>query len=151
MDKKFCAFVFVISFVTMTTIVHGQNRSPSVDPIVEVDIEDVKKNGAKEVGFDFNDPAKTTYDEQIKSRTPANIVSNQKSTPPSNYLGPILFLITLPFAVWLIMAKKFSSEEVVAPEKNVEYFPKTYQFTPYKTEYQKPEEEDDDYNYPKAS
>jgi hypothetical protein len=151
MDKKFCASIFVVTFITLSTIVYAQNRSPSVSPIVEVDIEDVKKGQSAEHGYDFSKSDISQTYEQPKKRAPANIVTNHKSTPPFNYLGPILFLLTLPFAVWIIVAKKFNTSSTQTPEKTVEYFPKTYQFNPYKTDYQKSADEDDDINYPKAS
>ncbi len=154
MDKKFCATVFVFTFITLSTIVYAQNRSPSVSPIVEVDIEDVKKGQTTDQGYDFSKTENAAFAQEIeqpKKRTPANIVTNHKSSPPMSYLGPILFLLTLPFAVWIIMAKKFNTSQVHTPEKTVEYFPKTYQFNPYKTEYQKSADDEDDINYPKAS
>ena len=149
MDKKFCASFFVISFLTLTTFVHGQNvvtRSPSIEQNVEIDIENTSPNQKDSKGFDFANNEQSIVAKQTK-RIPANIVANKNSVPPINYLGPIIFLITLPFAVWIMMAKKFNNKNT---EKNVEYFPKTQQFKPYKTDYQSSSEDDDDIHYPKA-
>lgn len=152
MDKKICAFIFTIAFISLSGVVHSnqQNvqRGPSVDPIVEVDIEDAKRAEMnKDAGFDFS-PAER-LPAAVKSRTPANIVAKAEANSPTSYIGPIIFLIALPFGLWIMVSKKFSKP---SPEdKTVGYFPKTHQFNPYKTDYQKPSEDDDDIDYPKAS
>ena len=151
MDKKFCASIFIISFIALSTIVYAQNRKPPVPSVVEIDMEDIKNGHPGNAGYDFSRSHTSEGGEKQQKRTPANIVSNHKSSPPLSYLGPILFLLTLPFAVWIIMAKKFNTSSVQKNEKNVEYYPKTYQFTPYKTDYQKSADEDEDINHPKAS
>lgn len=151
MDKKICAFLFTITFFTLSGVVYGnpQNiqRGPSVEPIVEIDIEDVKKaDMSKESGFDFSSNERMPANQ--KARTPANIVTKTQSNPPSSYIGPLIFLIALPFGLWIMVSKKFSKK--TSDEKTVGYFPKTQQFSPYKTDYQKPSD-DDDVDFPKAS
>lgn len=151
MDKKICAFLFTISFITLSGVVHSnpQNvqRGPSVEPIVEVDIETANKvEATKDAGFNFAPVERLPATE--KSRTPANIVSKSGATSPSSYLGPIIFLIALPFGLWIMVSKKFSKKS--AEDKAVGYFPKTHQFNPYKTDYQK-SSDDDDMDFPKAS
>lgn len=144
MEKKICAFLFAITFVTLSGVVHGQpgsvHRGPSVDPVVEVDIEDAKK---VESGYDFAKPVAAT-----PKRVPANIMSKAEAATPSSYIGPIIFLIALPIALWIMVSKKFSKSPV---EKSVGYYPKTEQFKPYKTDYQQSAEDDDDVDFPKAS
>jgi hypothetical protein len=152
MDKKICAFLFTITFITLSGVVHSnpQNvqRGPSVEPIVEVDIETANKlEATKDAGFNFTPPERLPATE--KSRTPANIVSNPGATTPSSYLGPIIFLIALPFGLWIMVSKKFSKKS--AEDKTVGYFPKTHQFNPYKTDYQNSSDDDDDVDFPKAS
>lgn len=151
MDKKICAFLFTITFITLSGVVHSnpQNvqRGPSVDPIVEVDIETADKAElTKDAGFDFAPAERLPATE--KTRTPANIVSKSGATTPSSYLGPIIFLIALPFGLWLMVSKKFSKK---SEDKSVGYFSKTHQFNPYKTDYQKSSDDDDDMDFPKAS
>lgn len=143
MEKKICAYLFAITFIALSGVVHGQpesvSRGPSVDPVMEIDIEDVKK---PESGYDF---AKA---EPKTTRVPANIVSRTQESTPSNYVGPIIFLIALPIALWIMVSKKFSKKD---EEKTVGYYPKTEQFKPYKTDYQASVEDDDDVDFPKAS
>lgn len=74
MDKKICAFIFTIAFISLSGVVHSnpQNvqRGPSVDPIVEVDIEDAKRAEInKDAGFDFAPTERQPA--AVKSRTPA--------------------------------------------------------------------------------
>lgn len=146
MDKKFCAFIFTFAFLTLSSVVHSnpQNvqRGPSVDPIVEVDIESSKNDS----GFDFAQAERVPATE--KTRRPANIMSKADATTPSSYIGPIIFLIALPFGLWIMVSKKFSKK---SEEKSVGYFPKTHQFTPFKTDYQKSSDDEDDMDFPKAS
>lgn len=152
MDKKICAFIFTIAFISLSGVVHSNpqnvHRGPSVDPIVEVDIEDVKRAEVnKDAGFDFAPPQR--YPATLKSRTPANILSNAEANSPFSYIGPIIFLIALPFGLWIMVSKKFNKPS--GEDNNVGYFPKNHQFNPYKTDYQKSSEDDDDADYPKAS
>lgn len=149
MEKKICAYLFGITFIALSTVVQGQSgivqRSPSVENVSEVDIESAKANPAVHTGYDF---AKADTPARPKSRVPANIISKSSESP--SYWGPMIFLIALPIGLWIIVSKKFSTK--TSEEKGVDYFPKTQQFNPYKTDYQKSAEtEDDDIDYPKAS
>lgn len=148
MHKKICAYIFGITFVALSSIVYGQspvvNRAPSVDPLVEIDIEDGKKADGVEAGFDFASTEKAP----AKARVPANIVTNDQATSPASYIGPIIFLIALPIGLWMMVSKRFNKSE---EDKKVDYYSKTTQFKPFKTEYQKSAEDDDDIDYPKAS
>lgn len=150
--KKLNATLFLFGVLIFSTIARGQNpinRSPSVDPVVEIDIEDVKKVNSNDPGYNFETtPKKSAASAENKKRVPANIVNNTQATPVNNYIGPILFLITLPFALWLMISKKMTAGST---DKSVDYYPKNHQFKPSKTEYQQPEEDDDDSDYPKAS
>lgn len=156
MEKKICALLFTISFVALSSVVHGSNstnhRAPSVDPVVEIDIEDAKAPSTSP-GYNFAEvekvePAHVPTSFSPKARVPANIVS--KSTEPSSgsMIGPLIFLIALPIGLWIIVSKKFGKN---ADEKKVDYYPKTQQFKPFKTDYQKSAEDDDDIDFPKAS
>jgi len=146
MEKRICAFIFTIAFITFSSIVYGESvdRSPSIESPIEIDIEDAKVPG-KDVGFDFasNEAAKN------KSRVPANITTKTQDMTPASYIGPIIFLIALPFGLWIMISKKITA---ASDEKKIDYYPKTQQFKPYKTDYQKSaEDDDDDVDYPKAS
>lgn len=149
MDRKICAYIFTFAFFTLSGVVYSnpQNvqRGPSVDPIVEVDIE--RTDSVKPEGFNFeSSPERLPATE--KKRAPANILSKATANNPSSYVGPIIFLIALPFGLWIMVSKKFSKK---SEEKAVGYYPKTHQFTPFKTDYQKTSEDDDDMDFPKAS
>lgn len=151
MDKKICAFIFTITFITLSGVVHSnpQNvqRGPSVEPIVEVDIETANKAElTKDAGFNFAPAERLPAAE--KSRTPANITSKTGANSPTSYIGPIIFLVALPFGLWIMVSKKFNKKST--EDKSVGYFPKTHQFNPYKTDYQK-SSDDDDMDFPKAS
>lgn len=148
MQKKICAYIFGITFIALSSIVHGQSgtasRGPSVDPIVEIDIEDAKK---ADTGYDF---AATEAPAPVrqKTRVPANITTNTQAEAPTSYVGPIIFLIALPIGLWMMVSKRFNK---TPEERKVGYFAKTSQFKPFTTEYQKSAEDDDDIDYPKAS
>ncbi|MBC7714797.1 MAG: hypothetical protein H7177_15735 [Rhizobacter sp.] len=154
MEKKFCALVFALTFVALSSVVHGSpsamGRSPSVDPVVEVDIEDVKT--PSHAGYNFETPQTEHVAERVPTivpkRVPANIVAKSDATTAGSMVGPLIFLIALPIGLWIIVSKKFSKSS--PDEKTVGYYPKTQQFRPYKTDYQK-SAEDDDIDFPKAS
>ncbi len=158
MEKKFCAIVFAVTFVALSSVVHGSNsnihRGPSVEPIVEIDIEDAK-SPANSAGFNFEDPAavaevapEVAPKAAPKSRVPANIVSKSSDNTTGSMIGPLIFLIALPIGLWIVISRKISSKE---DSKNVDYYPKTQQFKPFKTDYQNSAEDDDDVDFPKAS
>jgi hypothetical protein len=147
MEKKLYALVFAITFITLSSVVHGSpsivQRSPSVDPVVEVDIEDSK--APTHSGYNFVNPEKKAAEQK---RVPANIVSKENATTPSSMAGPLIFLIALPIGLWIIVSKKLAKSTT---EKNVGYYSKTEQFKPHKDDYQKTVEDDDDIDFPKAS
>ena len=153
MDKKICAFIFSITLISLSGLVHSNpentQRGPSVNPIVEIDIEDIKKaESTNTSGFNFTSPQEVKA--KFESRRPANIVSKSEPNTPVSYIGPIIFLFALPFGLWIMVSKKFSKKS--SEENSVGYFPKTHQFNPYKTDYQESsEDDDDDQDYPKAS
>lgn len=149
MEKKICAYIFGLTFIALSSVVHGQQgdvqRSPSVEKVVEVDIEaPANETIATNTGYDFK-PASSPA--KMKARVPANIVS--KTQESGSIIGPLIFLIALPIGLWIVVSKKFSAN---SDDKKVDYYPKTQQFKPYTTDYQKSaESEDDDIDYPKAS
>ena len=152
MDKKICAFIFTITFISLSGLVHSTpenvHREPAVNPIVEVDIEDVKNSEVnKDTGFDFSPNHRIPA--SIKSRLPANIVAKAETGSITSLIGPLVFLIALPIGLWIMVSKKFSKPS--GEETSVGYFPKTHQFNPYKTDYQNTSEDDDDADFPKAS
>lgn len=135
-------YFFSISLAVFSAHEALAERSPSVEPMAEIDIEN-QNNKTPPNGYNFN---------EVKSnRTPAGIVAKdpKNSRTPYSMIGPFIFLLALPFAIWMVISKKFSNEN--EPEEKIEYFSKSYQFKPYKTEYQKQEDQDDDIDYPKAS
>ena len=150
-----CASIFAVLFITLTSVVYSSSstiqRSPSVDPVVEVDIEDVKT--PSHAGYNFVNTERAMAAESVKTivpkRVPANIISKQDFTSVSSMIGPLIFLIALPIGLWIIVSKKFSGPST--SEKTVDYYPKTQEFKPFKSDYQKSAEDDDDMDYPQAS
>lgn len=141
MDKKICAYIFSITFIALSSVVHGQGaveRSPSVEPIAEVDIQTPETPTHR--GYNF-------VAAQAPKRIPANIATKNQEASSSSYIGPMIFLVALPIGLWIMVSKKFSKN---ADDKKIDYYPKTQQFKPYTTDYQK-SAEDDDIDFPKAS
>jgi hypothetical protein len=60
----------------------------------------------------------------------------------------MIFLFALPIALWIVVSRKMKGNET--PEK-LDYYSKTVQFKPFKTEYQKQDIDDEDQDLPKAS
>jgi hypothetical protein len=147
MKKKIINFTYFASITFACISINNAfaDRGPSVEPFVEVDIEsnNAQNAPAKSEGFNFN------KQNTITTRRPAGIVSKSGTTSPYAYIGPIIFLLALPFAIWMAIARKSSESN---SEEKLDYYSKTFQFKPYKTEYQKIDNEnDDDIDYPKAS
>lgn len=146
MRKSFFSTIYIFTLLTAGLTIHQAfaQRTPAVEPITEVSIEENRPSGDQakpESGFDF------AHYKTPAARVPANITSKPTSAPYS-YIGPMIFLLALPFALWIIISKKMSKEIVV--DKKVDYYSKTFQFRPYKTDYQE-QDMDDDQDYPKAS
>lgn len=90
--------LLITSFV-LTFSSYAFARSPDVDQMIEVDLEAHKpKEGHP--GFDFNQA-----ESQFK-RTPANITTNHKHSPASDYLIPFLILTVIPFMIWILISKQ---------------------------------------------
>ncbi len=146
MKKPLFSALYILSLMTAGLTIHKAfaGRGPSVEPMTEVSIEEGRPN-KPQAGFDF---AANPHTET--KRVPANITAKtpEQSTPYS-YIGPMIFLLALPIALWIVVAKKMKNSE--SPEK-VGYYPKTYQFKPYTSGTPKNDmEEDEDQDYPKAS
>lgn len=149
MKKTIFAIIATIAFITFIKDekIHAQTgRAPSVEPVVEVDIEDAKKHGSDEAGFNFNHAVATRAPAVVK-RKPANITPSKNQT--SSYFGPMLFLLTLPFAIWMVISRKLKSQP--APEKSVGYYPKTQQFKPFRSDSPHTPDDEDDIDFPRAS
>lgn len=146
MRKPIYSFICIFSFLGAGLTIHQAfaQRSPSVEPVTEVSIEEDRAIHAP--GYDFADKMAEESVKTSAERVPANIATKAQSSPYS-YIGPLIFLIALPMALWIVVAKKMKQ---VVPAKKVDYFSKTTQFKPYKTEYQE-QDVDDDQDYPKAS
>lgn len=151
MKKPLFSALYFLSLATAGLTIHQAfaERSPSVEPMTEVSLEDSipKKDNS---GFDFHkhEVTQATHKEDVK-RVPANIVTKtpQPSTPYS-FIGPLIFLLALPVALWIVVSKKMKSAE---SSSKVDYFPKTHQFKPYKLDKNSRDVEEDDQDYPKAS
>lgn len=144
MRKPFYSFICILSFLGAGLTIHQAfaQRSPSVEPVTEVSIEEDR--ALQTPGYDFTDKVAETAEARAQ-RVPANIAT--KPSSPYSYIGPLIFLIALPLALWILVAKKMKNTD---PGKKVDYFSNTTQFKPFKTEYQE-QDVDDDQDYPKAS
>ena len=144
MRKAIINCTYFLSLALSVATVHEAfaSRSPSVEPMAEIDIENQNKQKL---------PPGYNFDAAQSNRTPAGIVAKdpQKTSSPYSMIGPFIFLLALPFAIWMIISKKLSNENI--NEEKTEYYSKNFQFKPYKTDYQKSEDQDDDTDYPKAS
>ena len=118
-------------------------RSPAVESITEISIEEnqtARSPGQVQTGFDFSNSKKA------QQKTSAYIATKTQN-PTYSFLGPLIFLIALPLALWIIIFKKMKNSSA---DKKIDYYPKTFQFKSPKTNYQE-NDEDDDQDYPKAS
>ncbi|MBY0416423.1 MAG: hypothetical protein K2Q18_19765 [Bdellovibrionales bacterium] len=161
MEKKICAYLLGLTFITLSSVVHGQgeksptpepttpvvataSRSPSVEPISEIDIE-APKGSPKQTGYNFV----VAEEKTVKARVPANILTKAPGENETSYTGPIIFLIALPIGLWIVVSRKFTTP---VEDKRVDYYPKTQQFKPHTNEFQKTTDDDeDDVDFPKAS
>lgn len=142
--NKISAAILLFWAMQMFAYANTPGRGPSVEPLVEIDIESAQKT-EKTTGYDFKQPV-SRKPSMAKTRVPANITTKSTSSSPYSYIGPFIFLITLPIALWIMVFKRFKNKE----DKNLGYYGKTHQFKPRQTEYEA-SDEDDDVDYPKAS
>ncbi len=150
MKRPLFSALYLLTLMSAGLTIHQAfaQRSPSVEPMTEVSIED-EKPMVDHKGFDFTAQHTPKVAPETK-RVPANIAT-KSSTPstPYSYIGPLIFLFALPVALWIVVSKKMKSAD--APEK-VGYYPKTFQFNPYKGDTPKAEMMDDeDEDLPRAS
>ena len=139
--------IYILSLLTAGLTIHqaiAQQRQPAVEPITEVSIEDdrpVEKVGGASHGFNFADNNESTTS---TNRAPANIMAKtaNKNTPYS-FLGPLLFLMTLPIGLWIIISKKIKNTSVL--EKNNSY-PNTLLFKTQISKSRPYESSDDDHS-----
>lgn len=136
--------IFTISLLSAGFSMHQAfaQRSPSVEPMTEVSIEENRT--APETGFNFEHKKTTSH--KPATRVPANIATKAASAPYS-FIGPMIFLIALPLALWIVVSRKMKSN---VADKKVDYYPKTFQFKSHKSDFQD-QDESDDQDFPKAS
>lgn len=151
MRKSFFSIIYVFTLLTAGLSIHQAfaQRSPSVEPIQEISIEEnrvTQTAGQPETGFDFAEKQVVKPTAVMTKRVPANIATKTPNAPYS-LIGPLIFLFALPVALWIVISKKM---KIVDSDKKIDYYPKTFQFKPYKTNYQQ-QDTDDDQDYPKAS
>lgn len=138
MDKKVCAFIFLFSFVFGSSYVHA-NRAPSVNPIVEIDIEETQQKNAPQ-GFNFEDTSSTTA-----KRVPANIVKKDSSFNFQQYLGLVVLFLGLPLFITALITKKMSKK--ISSELGEEA--STFKLSSVVSK--EDDDEDDGIDFPKAS
>lgn len=147
MRKGLIKFIYITCLTLSAFTIHKAfaARSPSVEPFVEVDIENPANNNKKGSGYNFNE---TNHQQMTTTKRYPAAITSKTNTSPYSYLGPIVFLIALPFAIWMVISRKVDEPKI---EDKVDYYSKTFQFTPYKTDYQKNDDDQDDIDFPKAS
>lgn len=148
MNKPLFTAIYFFSIATAGLTIHQAfaQRSPSVEPMTEVSIEEGRSTKPQS-GFNFAAKSPVTSNETTK-RIPANITTKTTEHPtPYSYIGPLVFLLALPVALWIVVSKKMKNTQ--GPDK-VGYYPKTSQLKSTKPIFHD-EEDDDDQNYPKAS
>jgi len=141
--RLFFSFIAAVLFsLTLKLSAEAETqRGPAVLPTTEIEIENkaLSESGFKGYNFETN-------------RKPSSLPGFEKNLDSANYLyGFGLFLLSLPLAVWFLFYKK--SHDQAKKERDL-FFHKTHQFSPFKTEYQKSvdgEEDEDESNFPKAS
>lgn len=151
MKKPLFSALYILSLMTAGLTIHQAfaERSPAVEPMTEVSIEENRPT-ATQGGFDFTHASHAPKSSTETKRVPANITAKSpEHTTPYSYIGPMIFLLALPVALWIMVSKKM--KHVETSEKVNSYYPKTFQFKPYKTSYQKQDIDDEDQDYPKAS
>jgi hypothetical protein len=152
MTKTLSLFIYLIALASAGLSIHQAfaQRGPSVEPMAEVSIEEerqVPSNGPVK-GYDFSEKSHQPKVSPAK-RTPAMTeVKSPEHRFPHSYIGPIIFLLALPVAAWIVISKKLSSSDRI---ENKGYYPKTYQFKNYKSGTHDSDYEDDDQEFPKAS
>lgn len=147
MKKPLFSAIYFLSLATAGLTIHQAfaERAPAVEPMTEVSIEENRSTKTHN-GFDFAAKSEATISDEAK-RIPANITTkNQEHPSPYSYIGPMIFLLALPIALWIVVAKKMKSTDKT---DNIGYYPKTFQFKSPKSNFH--DEDDDDQSYPKAS
>lgn len=147
MKKPLFSALYILSLLAAGLSIHqafAQQRSPSVEPITEISIEENRpttSTGKADQGFNF--------DNHVAKRVPANIkTKSEGASTPYSYIGPMIFLLALPFALWIVISKKM---KVSDSSEKVDYYPKTFQFKSHKSDYQETDDDEDNHHMPKAS
>jgi hypothetical protein len=149
MQKPLFSALYFITLTTAVMTIHQAfaERNPAVEPLTEISLDDSipKKNNA---GFDFHKHEVAAYTTDSR-RIPANIATKtSQSSTPYSYIGPMIFLLALPAALWIVITKKMKNGD---SSSKIDYFSKTHQFKPYKADIHSRDVEEDDQDYPKAS
>lgn len=153
MNKPLFSALYLLSLLTAGLTIHQAfaQRSPAVEPVTEVSIEDnnpIAKKGTPENGFDFTNKTDLAHVSASTKRIPANIAKSPTKESPYSFIGPLMFLMALPIALWIMIFRKVPNTE---NGEKIGYYPKTFQFQPTKQEYQEQDVEEEDQNFPKAS
>ncbi len=149
MKKPLFSAIYFFSLATAGLTIHQAfaERSPAIEPMTEVSIEE-NRSTKTPTGFDFAAKSQVANTEEVTKRVPANIATKTQDRPsPYSYIGPMIFLLALPVALWIVVAKKMKNPD--NHSEKVGYYPKTFQFKSPKSNFH--DEDDDDQSYPKAS
>lgn len=143
MKKSLFSLIYFFSIIFSIASIQQvfAERTPAVGRFTEIDIENSPAPKNPEQGYPFTET----------KRLPAGVT--QKNQEKTSYVGPFIFLLALPFSLWLLISKKLNSPFKNLHDEKNGFYPKTYQFKPYKTDYQKNDDvdNDEDSDYPKAS
>jgi hypothetical protein len=155
MKNPLFSALYILSLLTAGLTIRQAfaERSPSVEPITEVSIEEnrpVIKDGQVEKGYDFSEKIIAANNSVEVKRIPANITTKSTNhSTPGSFLGPMIFLLALPIALWIAVSKKLKNNEIA--EKADNFFPKNYQFNTRKSVLEEQDHDDEEQNLPKAS
>ncbi|MBP9680293.1 MAG: hypothetical protein KBD76_02720 [Bacteriovorax sp.] len=148
MKKPLLTAIHFFSLIISGLSIHQAfaQRDPAVGPMTEISLEENRPKSL-EHGFDFGENSQKILE---PARLPANaniVAKTQTKGTPYSYAGPMIFLLALPLALWIVVSKKMKAQN----SEKIDYYPRTLQFKPHKTNPRSPDIDEEDQDYPKAS
>lgn len=105
MASPFCLKAVILESSDSTDSSNVVKRAPAVEPIFEIKDSNIGQGNIPHKGYDFTRDPKSQLNQT--KRAPANIVSKPNANERLSFLGPLIFFLTLPFCLWLIIDRKF--------------------------------------------
>jgi hypothetical protein len=136
----------LLSLVTIFLPVYANGRGPAVLPVSGISIDDYKEiPPSKAKGYRFNKGKPKSLNRKmasgfnpsnIENKTSKQVYDAKSSWPISIFL---FLLLTMPFGLWFSIMKTLEKKETEIIENTIPFPSK------------KSKNDDDDFNYPKAS